>query len=222
MILSLSSNDFTGTIPSELGNLARMTTLEVGYNNLSGQMPWEICSNAALDLLEADCYAVQCDCCTICALTPDPTTTPTMSPTTIAPTTPAPSVAVTPSPTVLPTTCVPSISWVSDCIEVGDPIEVQYQNCEPQFGDWIGIYDRNADPANLGAPYLWVWACGTQSCRGAPQVNTVILDESAVDNQAGVWPLPRGDYFAYLIRNSGGPYEALLLSERMKLREEQC
>ncbi len=218
----LSKNDLTGTIPNELSNLASMKSLEVGYNNLSGQVPSEICSLANLNSLEADCYVVQCDCCTICAATPRPTKMPTAPPTTVTLSTSMPTIAVTPSPTVMPTTCNPFINWVPDCIEIGDPLEVSYQNCDPQFGDWIGIYDKDADPSNLEAPYLWVWACGTQDCRDAPQANTVFLDENAVDNTSGVWPLPRGDYLAYLIRNSGGPYAALLLSDTMKLRDGPC
>lgn len=246
ILMVLSENSLSGSIPSELGNLARMTTLEVGYNSFSGQMPSEVCNAGSLRNLEADCYAVRCDCCTECTPMPEATEAVTAVPNaTIAPTTVATTVATvapttavtvvatveatmaatempTRQPTLAPTTCSPFVVWNASCIRSGEPLPVLYQNCDPQNGDWVGIYDKDADPLNLGAPYLWVWTCGTQNCRGAPQTNTVILDENALDTQAGVWPLPNGDYVAYLIRNSGGPYEALLQSDKMRIRDDQC
>lgn len=246
ILMVLSKNSLYGSIPSELGNLARMTTLEVGYNMFSGQVPWELCNAGSLRTLEADCDAVRCDCCTDCTSPRDETQAATalpnatMAPTTVATTvattaataavttvatvagTVAATVAPTVKPTMAPTVCTPFLVWNTTCISVGEPIPVTYQNCDPQNGDWIGIYDKNADPMNLGAPYLWVWACGSQNCRGAPQTNTVLLDENALDNQAGVWPLSKGDYLVFLIRNSGSPYEALLSSEKMKIEDQPC
>lgn len=237
--MTLSENSLSGSIPSQLGNLARMTTLEVGYNSLTGTVPSAICQAGSLRTLEADCYAVSCDCCTDCTPIPETTTAvpnATMAPTTVATTaattavtgeatvagTVAATVPSTAAPTASPTVCTAFLMWNTTCLRAGEPIPISYQNCDPQNGDWVGIYDKTADPMNLATPYLWVWTCGSQNCRGAPQTNTVFLDENAVDKNNGVWPLANDDYVAYLIRNSGSPYQAFLQSDKMKIGDQPC
>ena len=42
-ILNLYSNQFTGEIPSEIGNLTRLTVLGLSSNQFPGQIPEEIC-----------------------------------------------------------------------------------------------------------------------------------------------------------------------------------
>ena len=67
-------NMLTGTVPTELGNLFKLQTLEVEENLLVGTMPEEICLNRAplglLGTLEADCGGtppeIVCTCCTCC------------------------------------------------------------------------------------------------------------------------------------------------------------
>ena len=230
VLMVLSENSLTGSIPSELGNLDRMTTLEVGYNSFTGVVPSQICQSGSLQTLEADCYAVQCDCCTDCT-PPRETTSPVVNTTTLAPTTvateQATEAATTEEPTILPTAsptvCTSFLIWNTTCVRSGSPIPISFQNCEPQNGDWIGIYDKTADPTDLRTPYLWVWTCGSQNCRGAPQSNTVVLDETTVDSQGGSWPLADDTYVAYLIRNTGTPpYQAFLESDKMKIGNQPC
>lgn len=238
VFVALNKNQLTGNVPREFGNLASLQSLDVGRNNLTGEVPWQICELGTLTIFEADCQMVACSCCSSCSATPSPTAAPfTPSPTQLA--TNAPTEGVTTSPTIsptrlptltpttaAPTTCFGFIEWVPDCIDVGEELEVRFQNCDPQFGDWIGIFLKDADPTNLPAPFLWVWACGSQSCRGSPQTNTVTLGEDDVDSQVAQsgngWPLEKGDYHAYLIRNAGPPYVAELQSEKMKIRENTC
>ena len=76
ILKDLRSNDFTGTIPSQLGELKLLKSLQLQANELSGEMPSEICSlrSGALEGLVADCDStdpfsqVSCDltCCSEC------------------------------------------------------------------------------------------------------------------------------------------------------------
>ena len=47
--LSLWSNNLTGEIPSEIGNLTNLTTLKLYDNQLTGEIPQEVC-----DLIESN------------------------------------------------------------------------------------------------------------------------------------------------------------------------
>ena len=241
--LSLESNQLSGSIPTQFGNLQRLKNFTVGNNNITGNVPPEVCGLNDLAIFETDCQKVTCTCCTVCA----PTATPTVEALTPAPSqgvSPAPSGSpsgtepptLTPTklatepptsiPTAKPTICTDFIKWVPKCIDIGEDVVVEFQNCDPQFGDWIGIFSKDADPSNLPEAALWVWACGSQSCRGSPQTNTVTLNEDDADTQSAqdgtAWPLRPDDYIAYLIRNVGPPYTAVLSSDKMKIRENAC
>lgn len=71
--LLLSSNRLEGAIPSELGQLKRLTTLEVENNLFEGFVPGEICEleDYELTILRGDfcqrgslqCLASHLDCC---------------------------------------------------------------------------------------------------------------------------------------------------------------
>ena len=73
----LRSNDFTGKIPSKLGELHLLKSLYLQANEFTGDMPSEICTlrSGKLDDLVADCDTtdpfsqVSCtlnSCCTEC------------------------------------------------------------------------------------------------------------------------------------------------------------
>lgn len=52
--MSLGSNDLSGTIPSELGNLLNLGVLKLSSNNLSGTIPKELSKLSNLQILELD------------------------------------------------------------------------------------------------------------------------------------------------------------------------
>ena len=68
-ILSAAHSQFEGRIPTELGKLKKLQSMDLHDNNLTGSVPREIC-NLKLKELVVDCLGpnpeVKCDCCTIC------------------------------------------------------------------------------------------------------------------------------------------------------------
>eukprot|EP00934_Nitzschia_sp_Nitz4_P007706 Nitzschia sp. Nitz4//scaffold101_size76361//23145//25622//NITZ4_005598-RA/size76361-augustus-gene-0.8-mRNA-1//-1//CDS//3329532146//7696//frame0 len=236
-VLALEGNNLNGTIPKSLGDLDGLMGLEVAFNSLSGDVPREVC-DLTLETLYVDCHVVACDCCTQCSPTASPTAYPTSMPS-VRPTgrpTTSPSARPTPaatdaptkrptrSPTASPTdVCVPSVEWADDCVAIGQEIDINFVNCDPEVGDWIGIYDKNSDATALDTAPLWTYTCGGQSgCVGTPKRGTVTLGESEAD-RPNDWPLKKSDYFAYLIRSSETePYEPLVGSEKMKIKNDSC
>jgi hypothetical protein len=241
--MSVAENRLTGRIPQELGDVDGLQSLSVSDNQFSGNVPWQICELGNLDTFVADCFRNACDCCTECVTTVGPTDQPTPAPTnsptitpepTSAPTTQAPTrkpttkpTAATQSPTKRPspspTVCVPEIEYVSDCIDIGQKIEVRFTNCDPRRNDWIGLYNKDADVTNLGSALHWSWLCGDQNCNKSAKSGTVVFDANSIGPPNGVWPLERNDYYVYMIRrNSGGPYAAYAETSKMKIREDNC
>ena len=49
--LNLRNNSFYGGIPSHIGNLSKLTFLDLSYNNFSGYIPSEICVLRSLDVI---------------------------------------------------------------------------------------------------------------------------------------------------------------------------
>ncbi|OEL30942.1 Tyrosine-sulfated glycopeptide receptor 1 [Dichanthelium oligosanthes] len=51
-VLSLSSNNFTGVIPKEIGQLKALLSLDLSFNKLSGEIPEAICNITNLQVLD--------------------------------------------------------------------------------------------------------------------------------------------------------------------------
>lgn len=72
LLSQLYANNFYGSIPTELGQLKTLESLDVHDNDLTGRMPRQVCQlrKHKLKELVADCLGpnpeVQCDCCTVC------------------------------------------------------------------------------------------------------------------------------------------------------------
>ena len=67
--LIMEKNEFSGTIPSELGQLQHLDFFVAIDNDITGNMPEEICSrvdSGTLKYLFVDCQDVTCTCCKDC------------------------------------------------------------------------------------------------------------------------------------------------------------
>ena len=83
--LELSGNNLTGSIPAELGNLANLNILTLGENDfdIGITVPEEIC-DLGLSQFITDCdnqYFVVCSCCTDCGEQVAPSESPSFVPT---------------------------------------------------------------------------------------------------------------------------------------------
>lgn len=69
--LWLHGNNFSGSIPSELGNIEDLHEVKLAGNNFVGKVPKSLCSIRGdlyndLNILEVDCGKVDCSCCSNC------------------------------------------------------------------------------------------------------------------------------------------------------------
>jgi hypothetical protein len=89
-----------------------------------------------------------------------------------------------------------------------DTIDVTFENCVPREDDRVAIYsDKETNPGR-NEPLLWLGTCGNQTCNGKVATESLSfgVGEPKEDSSAQ-WPLPPGDYKAYLMRtNEGGRY----------------
>jgi hypothetical protein len=236
VFLALDENELTGIIPDTLGGLDSLQSLRIPSNTIVGEVPDSICDlkDGSLESIVVDCI-IDCSCCTDeCQgeTSQPPTRSPSLPPSfqpSSAPVTLIPTKSPSPQPTASPTSkpsatptsvptsspssspsqCVAELAVVdeADCISKGDTIDLSLNNCKPEDDDWIGIYDWDANPENLGEGYLWSWACGSQDCRTEAKDGEIFFGQNHVDEITRLWPLPNGWYKAFLIRrNPGGPY----------------
>jgi hypothetical protein len=85
----------------------------------------------------------------------------------------------------------PSITTSKATYAVGEAIPVAWRNAPGERWDWVGVYQRGADP--LEASYL-TWAYTQASIAG-----TATLGGTAY----GTWPLKPGRYSLYLLADDG-------------------
>lgn len=74
---------------------------------------------------------------------------------------------------------------------VGEPIRVRWSNAPGARWDWVGVYERGADP-NVASYLTWFYT--HQAIQGSGT-----LDAAA----EGAWPLPPGRYSLYLLADDG-------------------
>ncbi|KAG7363166.1 hypothetical protein IV203_026526 [Nitzschia inconspicua] len=157
---------------------------------------------------------------------PSPTGNPTVQP---APEPPEPTSEqssestpeTTPDPTeaVTPAVCASRISVSQDCFFMSDNVlVVEFENCDPQPDDWIGLYPAGAEfvEESSGRELLtdnwvtWAWSCGDQACEVSPPANSFALSINPNDPTYNLFNLR-----AFLIRASasGPPYEVVAKTE---------
>jgi endonuclease/exonuclease/phosphatase family metal-dependent hydrolase len=89
----------------------------------------------------------------------------------------------------------PHVSTSHRVYGVGEPIDVRWWNAPGARRDWIGVYERGADP-NVDSYLTWFYT------------STTIQGSGTLDADAeGPWPLPPGRYSVYLLADDG--YEIL-------------
>ena len=131
-----------------------------------------------------------------------------------SPPTPYPTPAQTPSPTE----CVNSLSLEMQCYSPGQSITIQFNNCDPQGYDWVGLYrvvpyDLNEN--GMPEPLDWLFHCGSQNCIGVPTVTGEVTFEIGI--------LPVGTYKAFLFRDKDvAPYPSIVSSEQELLISSAC
>jgi len=89
-------------------------------------------------------------------------------------------------------------------------ITVNYQNCDPQPDDWIGIYECIPDGLDEFKyhPNIWLWTCYDSVCANDEdnsQGTVVFNDNLPTYTQYGLhsYPIEPGCYVAVLNRNEG-------------------
>ena len=85
----------------------------------------------------------------------------------------------------------PHVSTAHRVYGVGEPIAVRWWNAPGERWDWVGVYERNADP-NVASYLTWFYTRSTIQGSGT-------LDADA----AGPWPLQPGRYSVYLLADDG-------------------
>jgi hypothetical protein len=85
----------------------------------------------------------------------------------------------------------PHVSTSQRVYGVGEPIAVRWWNSPGERWDWIGVYERGADP-NVAYYLTWFYT------------RTTIQGSGTLDGDAaGPWPLPPGRYSVYLLADDG-------------------
>jgi hypothetical protein len=95
-----------------------------------------------------------------------------------------------------------------------DSIYITFESCTPQPEDRVAIYPSTvgAHPGDLEAP-LWLGTCGKQKCIEAVHSDNLEFGGAEGPDATGTvkWPLPPGDYKAFLMRmNEGDTYGRML------------
>lgn len=144
---------------------------------------------------------------------------------------PAPYLAPHPTPQPAPhpgptEPCENSVNTDAACyVEGNDEIAISFDNCNAQAQDWIGIYDADDHPVELGYPLLWVWACGTQTCIEEADSGTIVFGPGhPYETGQGAWPLDEGHYRAHLIHGASpmGHNVARASSEAFHVDKSSC
>jgi hypothetical protein len=85
----------------------------------------------------------------------------------------------------------PRVSTSHRVYRVGQPIDVRWWNAPGARRDWIGVYERGADP-NVDSYLTWFYT------------DTAIQGSGRLDaDSEGPWPLPAGRYCVYLLADDG-------------------
>jgi len=89
--------------------------------------------------------------------------------------------------------CISFVAPLETCVSPFSGISIYFRNCQPEEGDWIGLWsidDDTDDGGSLPEPIQWLSHCGSQDC-------TETDEEDIVFFGAG---LPSGTYVSHMVR----------------------
>lgn len=131
-------------------------------------------------------------------------------------------VAMPVSPTPAPTN---ALTTSQSIYGLGEEISMFFvYNADDQrlnVNDWIGIYPSNVDP-DQNSPTTFLFWCNQQmSCLGMSPTREGQVDFGP-DRIVGTseWPLPRGEYKAYLLRGNFRPFDRLAESSIFHVEQD--
>jgi hypothetical protein len=144
-----------------------------------------------------------------------------------------PTPDLTPTPSAAPSSsdvCIETIETDKSCYKKGEAITVTFNQCDnAEHNDWVGVYYADDGGAGdlIGDDFrFWVWACGTQSCTGTTNSNTIVFDENPPrESGKDTWPLnvnPIEGYRVHLIRYDYTVYESYLASDTFVVLRENA
>ena len=90
-----------------------------------------------------------------------------------------------------------SLQTNKEVYEVGEPIEMTWDDGPANRWDWIGVYKANADNPKVDDYLLWGYTGGHEAGALPPTV----FGEMTIgpDSQGSPWPLPPGDYHIHYL-----------------------
>lgn len=100
-------------------------------------------------------------------------------------------------------TCVDTLEVSAGCFATnsGEDILVFFRSCNPQAGDWVGVYEASEEPTDLLgiATVDWLFTCGDQECQDP------VLQEVVPFQQENGEYVPGVSYQVHLLRDGDGP-----------------
>jgi len=115
----------------------------------------------------------------------------------------------TESNVVVPSTemCINSVQASTACFDGDSELDVTFESCSPEIGDWVGIYDSSANSQFLvGSEWIaWYYTCGDRYCEEAVQKD--VLNFTRAKKR-----MMTGTHVAHLIRNGTGPIFSAIAS----------
>ena len=99
------------------------------------------------------------------------------------------------------------VSVDKTCYNLGQIVQINFENEAPLQDDWFGIYSADADINALPSPSNWIWTCGSRDCTLSAGVRKGGVFYSDV--------LPTGSWKVVLARNEAdeAPYVGLASSQ---------
>ena len=117
-----------------------------------------------------------------------------------------------PIPTEPP--CVDSLEVETTCFDDNNELNVSFNICTAEVGDWIAILEADADPEAITEADAvgWMFSCGDRFCEEAVANETLSFDRAKPKAESG------GSYRAYLMREGEGPlFSAITMSPEFSI-----